>query len=59
MDDVAAVGEPRAFPANWDEAWQLALTEWMDVENLEARMAAPGWVDPRVLEILRTRHADW
>ena len=58
-DPHPAVGEPRAFPANWDEAWQLALTEWMDVENLEARMAAPGWVDPRVLEILRTRHADW
>ena len=50
-----AVGEPRALPANWDDAWQLALTEWMDVENLEARLAAPGWVDPRVVEILRSR----
>ena len=54
-DPHPAAGEPRAFPANWDDAWQLALTEWMDVENLEARMAAPGWVDPRVIEILRTR----
>ena len=58
-DPHPAVGEPRAFPANWDDAWQLALTEWMDVENLEARMAAPGWVDPRVIEILRSRQADW
>ena len=54
-DPHPAVGEPRAFPANWDDAWQLALTEWMDVENLEARLAAPGWVDPRVVEILRSR----
>ena len=58
-DPHPAVGEPRAFPANWDDAWQLALTEWMDVENLEARMAAPGWVDPRVIEILRSRQAGW
>ncbi len=54
-DPHPAVGEPRAFPTNWDDAWQLALTEWMDVENLEARLAAPGWVDPRVVEILRSR----
>ena len=54
-DPHPAVGEPRAFAANWDDAWQLALTEWMDVENLEARLAAPGWVDPRVVEVLRSR----
>ena len=58
-DPHPAVGEPRAFPANWDDTWQLALTEWMDVENLEARMAAPGWVDPRVIEILRSKQAGW
>ena len=58
-DPHPAVGEPRAFPANWDDAWQLALTEWMDVENLEARMAAAGWVDPRVIEILRSRQTGW
>ena len=58
-DPHPAAGEPRAFPANWDDAWQLALTEWMDVENLEARMAAPGWIDPRVIEILRSRQAGW
>ena len=54
-DSQPAIGEPRPFPTNWDDAWQLALTEWMDVENLEARLAAPGWVDPRVVEILRSR----
>jgi uncharacterized Ntn-hydrolase superfamily protein len=58
-DPHPAVGEPRALPANWDDAWQLALTEWMDVENLEARMAAPGWIDPRVIEILRSRQTGW
>ena len=46
-------------PSNWDDDWQLALTEWMDVENLEARLAAPGWVDPRVVEILRSRQSGW
>lgn len=49
------VGEPRPFPANWDAAWQQALTEWFDAENLEARAAAPGWIDPRALAILRSR----
>ncbi len=49
------VGEPRPLPANWDEAWQRALDEWMAVENLEERAAAPGWIDPPVLEIFRSR----
>lgn len=49
------VGEPRPFPANWDHAWQRALTEWLDAENLEARSAAPGWIDRRALAILRSR----
>jgi len=53
-DPHPAVGEPRPFPSNWDDAWQRALIEWMDVANLEARIAAPGWVDPRVVEILRS-----
>ena len=52
-DPHPAVGEPRPFPPNWDDAWQRALHEWMDVANLEARVAAPGWIDPRVVEILR------
>jgi hypothetical protein len=29
----------------------------MAVENLEERAAAPGWIDPRVLEVLRRRGA--
>jgi uncharacterized Ntn-hydrolase superfamily protein len=49
------VGEPRQFPPNWDGDWQRALDAWLDAENLEARTAAPGWIDPRVLTILRTR----
>ena len=51
------VGQPRAFPANWDDSWQRALTEWMSVENLEERGAAPGWIDPQVLRILRSRRS--
>jgi hypothetical protein len=27
------------------------------VENLEERTAAPGWIDPRVLGVLRTKGA--
>jgi uncharacterized Ntn-hydrolase superfamily protein len=53
-DPHPAVGEPRPFPSNWNDDWQRALIEWMDVANLEARIAAPGWVDPRVVEILRS-----
>ena len=61
LDDGAtrpSVGDPRPFPANWDDAWQRALEEWMSVENLEERAAAPGWIDPRVLVILRSRRPD-
>ena len=50
-----AVGEPRPLPANWDAEWQRALDAWMSVENLEERAAAPGWIDPKVLAILRAR----
>jgi uncharacterized Ntn-hydrolase superfamily protein len=55
-DDAGArpfVGEPRPLPPNWDEAWQRALDDWMAVANLEERAAAPGWIDPRVLGVLR------
>lgn len=48
-------GEPRAVPDGWDAAWEAALAEWMSIENLEERMAARGWIDPRVLEFLRGR----
>jgi uncharacterized Ntn-hydrolase superfamily protein len=54
-DDVERTGEPRDVPGNWDLAWQGALAEWMSVENLEERMAARGWIDPRVLDHLRNR----
>jgi uncharacterized Ntn-hydrolase superfamily protein len=48
-------GTPRALPAGWDETWQAALEDWMAVANLEERLAAPGWIDPRVLAVLRAR----
>ena len=48
-------GEPRSMPSNWDDAWQRALDDWMAVENLEERAAAPGWIDPRVVAVLRSR----
>ena len=50
-----SVGVPRPLPANWDREWQRALEDWMAVENLEERTAALGWIDPRVLQILRDR----
>jgi uncharacterized Ntn-hydrolase superfamily protein len=50
-------GEPAALPSNWDGSWQQALEEWMAVENLEERTAAPGWVDRRVLDFLRRKAA--
>ena len=48
-------GLPRPLPNGWDATWQGALDDWMGVENLEMRTAAPGWIDPRVLEFLRGR----
>ncbi|HUG30280.1 MAG TPA: DUF1028 domain-containing protein [Candidatus Limnocylindria bacterium] len=48
-------GTPRPLPSNWDGTWQGALEDWMGVENLEERTAAPGWIDPRVLAVLRDR----
>lgn len=50
-----AVGAPRPCPPGWDDAWQQALLDWMAVENLEERAAAMGWIDPRVLAVLRER----
>jgi uncharacterized Ntn-hydrolase superfamily protein len=46
-------GTPAPLASNWDAAWQQALEDWMAVENLEERTAAPGWIDGRVLEFLR------
>jgi uncharacterized Ntn-hydrolase superfamily protein len=53
--DVARTGEPREAPSSWDGAWENALAEWISVENLEERMAARGWIDPRVLAFLRAK----
>lgn len=46
------VGEPRPWTAEWDAAWDAALVGWMGMANLEARLAAPGWLDPRVRTVL-------
>jgi uncharacterized Ntn-hydrolase superfamily protein len=51
----AISGEPAPLPSGWDAAWQQALEDWMAVENLEERTAAPGWIDRRVLEFLRAK----
>lgn len=48
-----SVGEPRPFHAGWDATWQRAFDDWLAVKNLEERAAAPGWIDRRVLAILR------
>lgn len=52
------VGQPRRLPVGWDAGWHQALADWMSVENLEERMAASGWIDRRVLQVLRSRAAD-
>jgi uncharacterized Ntn-hydrolase superfamily protein len=51
---VTRTGEPRPTPAGWDAGWESALNEWMSVENLEERAAARGWIDPRVVDHLRS-----
>ncbi|TME12881.1 MAG: DUF1028 domain-containing protein [Chloroflexi bacterium] len=50
-------GSPRPLPSNWDMDWQSALEDWMAVENLEERTAAPGWIDKRVLDFLHDKAA--
>ena len=52
---MTRTGEPRPLPDNWDAAWESSLIEWMSIENLEERAAASGWIDPRVLDFLRSR----
>ena len=52
---VERTGTPREAPAAWSQDWEAALAEWMGVENLEARMTARGWIDPRVLDFLREK----
>jgi uncharacterized Ntn-hydrolase superfamily protein len=53
--DQFAVGRPRACPHGWDDSWHQSLNHWIATENLEMRTAAMGWIDPRVLCILRGR----
>jgi uncharacterized Ntn-hydrolase superfamily protein len=48
-------GTPAPLPTTWDTTWQAALEDWMAVENLEERTAAPGWIDRRVLDFLREK----
>ena len=57
MEPRPSVGEPRPLPPNWDGRWQRALDDWMAVENLEERGAASGWIDRRVLGILRAKRS--
>jgi uncharacterized Ntn-hydrolase superfamily protein len=51
-------GAPEPLPSNWDADWQRALEDWMGVENLEERTAAPGWIDRRVLDFLRAKGSE-
>ncbi len=53
FETVPRIGEPRDAGADWDLDWDAALLGWMGVANLEARIAAPGWIDPAVLRLLR------
>lgn len=53
--DELPIGEPRPLPEGWNDAWQQALVGWMVLENLQARFAAPGWVDPQIVDLLRSR----
>jgi uncharacterized Ntn-hydrolase superfamily protein len=54
LGGVVRIGNPRSAGAGWDDAWDRALLTWMGVANLEERTAAAGWIDPVVLEQLRT-----
>lgn len=51
--EVIRTGEPRDVPDSWDAGWEQVMAEWISTENLEERMTASGWIDPRVLEHLR------
>ena len=52
--DVARIGTARPAPDAWTTEWDATLITWMEVANLEERVAAAGWIDPMVLEELRT-----
>ncbi len=46
------LGDARPWTPDWDAAWDTALVAWMGTANLESRLAAPGWLDPRVRAVL-------
>ena len=50
---LPAVGSPAPYPGGWNSDWQRALVTWMELLNLEAWVAAPGWIDQRVIEIAK------
>jgi uncharacterized Ntn-hydrolase superfamily protein len=58
LDGVPRIGEPRDAGPAWDAGWDASLLGWMGVANLEARTAASGWIDPAVLDVLRSRSGD-
>ncbi len=51
VDPSAAADGDERDP--WGEGWQATLIRWMEMENLEERVTAPGTLDPRVLAHLR------
>lgn len=51
---AARIGEARDAGPGWDASWDAALVTWMGVANLEERTAAAGWIDPVVLNELRS-----
>jgi len=58
LDDVPRVGTPRDAGPDWDAGWDAALVGWVGQANLEARTAAPGWIDPAVVAALREATPD-
>lgn len=58
LDGVPRIGTSRDAGPEWGADWDAALIGWMGFANLEARSAATGWIDPRVLEALRDAAAD-
>lgn len=58
LEGVPRIGTPRDGGPAWDAAWDAALVGWMGFANLEARTAAPGWIDPAVVAVLREATSD-
>ncbi len=55
---LTRIGEPRDAGPAWDATWDAAFVTWMGVANLEERTAAAGWIDPAVLDELRSATGD-